>query len=89
MCTQANAHMHAMLTHGCVHTHSTLDTHTVCHKHDTHMDWHTDGLAGISTLRALGWAPQDLRSPFTDTMDCVLTSPCWSPDRRQRFLMNV
>lgn len=76
LCTLIQVHTF-MNTYIYVYIHISMCTRTCSHMH---MYMHTC---------SHGWGTQYFRSPFTEAVDMVLTSPCWLSCFRQRFLMSL
>lgn len=81
ICTHTRSHS--------IHAYANTRARTYIHSH-AHARTHVQPTLSSDTApRAVGGATQDFTSPFTETVDCAPTSPCWSPALWKRFLMSL
>lgn len=87
-CTIIHAHTcQCTLVHALRYIHTHQRAHMLSHVHAPSA--HSRSHLCIHTRAAVGRAAQYFRSPFTEAVDSVLTSPCWFSGLWRRFLMNL
>lgn len=68
----------------------TLTSVDICsHMYTQPVHTHAHTCVHTRTRAAVGRAAQHFRSPFTEAVDTVLTSPCWCSGLWRRFLRNL